>query len=290
MRLEHAEGGLALAKESKKRTQIRKIQSTHESERLKLVFLDAITHDFKSPLTSIKASVTGLLEDLETDREQRKELLTIIDEECDRINHLCGEAQCVLGIGWCARSRALNCAASRNKLQRRDFNGIKCGTDHHEFAVRPQTVDQLGHRFRIWGRRQNDLRATQFLQLFGCVRRFAVNVQARAEFLCECRVFGPAPDSRNLVTKLVRKLNSEVAQTANALHGNNVAWHGAAVPQRIEGGNSGAKKRSRFHVTQCVGNRGQRFHRSHHVMLVSAVITDARNFQIAAIAKIPAPT
>jgi two-component system, OmpR family, sensor histidine kinase KdpD len=92
MRLEHAEGGLALAKESKKRTQIRKIQSTHESERLKLVFLDAITHDFKSPLTSIKASVTGLLEDLETDREQRKELLTIIDEECDRINHLVNEA------------------------------------------------------------------------------------------------------------------------------------------------------------------------------------------------------
>jgi two-component system, OmpR family, sensor histidine kinase KdpD len=92
MRLGHAEGGLALAKESKKRTQIRKIQSKHESERLKLVFLDAITHDFKSPLTSIKASVTGLLEDLETDREQRKELLTIIDEECDRINHLVNEA------------------------------------------------------------------------------------------------------------------------------------------------------------------------------------------------------
>ena len=59
---------------------------------MKLVFLDAITHDFKTHLTSIKASGNGLLDDLETDREQRKELLTIIDEECDRINQLVSEA------------------------------------------------------------------------------------------------------------------------------------------------------------------------------------------------------
>jgi two-component system, OmpR family, sensor histidine kinase KdpD len=77
-------------KESK--TQTSKIPSTHESERLKSVFLDAITHDLKTPLTAIKASVTGLLDGLETDLEQRKELLTIIDEECDRINRLVSEA------------------------------------------------------------------------------------------------------------------------------------------------------------------------------------------------------
>jgi K+-sensing histidine kinase KdpD len=79
-------------KRSKNRMQRSKIQARQESERLKLVFLDAITHDFRTPLTSIKASVTGLLDDLETDREQRKELLTIIDEECDRIDQLVSEA------------------------------------------------------------------------------------------------------------------------------------------------------------------------------------------------------
>jgi signal transduction histidine kinase len=74
------------------RTEPSKIESTRESESLKSVLLDAITHDFRSPLTSIKASVTGLLDDLEFDREQRRELLTIINEECDRINRLVGEA------------------------------------------------------------------------------------------------------------------------------------------------------------------------------------------------------
>jgi len=83
---------MKMEQSTKMRTQTSKIQTTHESESLKLVFLDAITHDFKSPLTSIKASVTGLLDNLETDREQRKELLTIIDEECDRINELVNEA------------------------------------------------------------------------------------------------------------------------------------------------------------------------------------------------------
>src|SRR5580692_6345645 len=83
---------MKMEQSTKARTQTSKIQATHEGERLKLVFFDAITHDFKTPLTSIKASVTGLLDDLETDREQRRELLTIIDEECDRINRLVSEA------------------------------------------------------------------------------------------------------------------------------------------------------------------------------------------------------
>jgi two-component system, OmpR family, sensor histidine kinase KdpD len=68
-----------------------KAEAVRESERLKSVLLDAVTHDFKTPLTSIKASATSLLEDFNFNREQRRELLVIIDEECDRINRLIGQ-------------------------------------------------------------------------------------------------------------------------------------------------------------------------------------------------------
>jgi two-component system sensor histidine kinase KdpD len=68
-----------------------KAEAVREGERLKSVLLDAVTHDFKTPLTSIKASATSLLEDLKFNKKQRKELLVIIDEECDRINRLIGE-------------------------------------------------------------------------------------------------------------------------------------------------------------------------------------------------------
>lgn len=62
-----------------------------------------------------------------------------------------GEAQGVLGIGWCSRGPALNRSASGNELYRCDLNGIKCHADHYELAVRPQTVDQFGHRLGAWG-------------------------------------------------------------------------------------------------------------------------------------------
>jgi two-component system sensor histidine kinase KdpD len=68
-----------------------KAEAVRESERLKSVLLDAVTHDFKTPLTSIKASATSLLENLNFNRDQRKELLVVIDEECDRINRLIGQ-------------------------------------------------------------------------------------------------------------------------------------------------------------------------------------------------------
>jgi len=69
-----------------------KTEAARESERLKSVLLDAIAHDFKTPLTSIKAAATSLLEDLRFNKRQRGELLVIIDEESDRINRVIGQA------------------------------------------------------------------------------------------------------------------------------------------------------------------------------------------------------
>lgn len=67
-----------------------------QSERLKSALLDAVTHDLRTPLTSVKASVTTLLSELYAvernesgallGNEGRKELLEIIDEEADRLD------------------------------------------------------------------------------------------------------------------------------------------------------------------------------------------------------------
>jgi two-component system sensor histidine kinase KdpD len=62
-------------------------EALRRSEKLKSALLDAVTHDLRTPLTSIKASVTTLLEDAKEamlDRESRGEFLEIIDEETDR--------------------------------------------------------------------------------------------------------------------------------------------------------------------------------------------------------------
>lgn len=72
-------------------------KALEQSERLKSALLDAVTHDLRTPLTSIKASVTTLLEDFRSrmhvkesvalDEEGRGEMLEVIDEETDRLNN-----------------------------------------------------------------------------------------------------------------------------------------------------------------------------------------------------------
>jgi two-component system sensor histidine kinase KdpD len=69
-----------------------KTEAAREGERLKSALLDSVTHDFRTPLTSIKASVTSLLSTGTTADAQKHELLTVIDEECDRLNKLVGDA------------------------------------------------------------------------------------------------------------------------------------------------------------------------------------------------------
>ena len=68
------------------------------SEKLKTALLDAVTHDLRTPLTSIKSSATTLLGELaqsnpgsSLDREAQQELLEVIDEEADRLNRFVEE-------------------------------------------------------------------------------------------------------------------------------------------------------------------------------------------------------
>ena len=71
-------------------------EALRQSEKLKSALLDAVTHDIRTPLTSIKASVSTLLDELRgktdggrpvaLDAESRREMLEVIDEESDRLN------------------------------------------------------------------------------------------------------------------------------------------------------------------------------------------------------------
>ena len=67
-------------------------EATRESEKLRTALLDSVTHEFRTPLTAIKLSVTTLLSTPQLEGDERKELLTVINEETDRLNHLVGEA------------------------------------------------------------------------------------------------------------------------------------------------------------------------------------------------------
>ena len=70
-------------------------EALKQSERLKSALLDAVTHDLRTPLASIKASITTLIDDamgeqdnhaIALDPDSRFEMLEVINEESDRLN------------------------------------------------------------------------------------------------------------------------------------------------------------------------------------------------------------
>src|SRR5882762_7363068 len=68
-------------------------EALRRSERFKSALLDAVTHDLRTPLTSIKASATLLLEDGEPNGQtetfspaEQKTMLRLISEDADRLD------------------------------------------------------------------------------------------------------------------------------------------------------------------------------------------------------------
>ncbi len=85
-----SQGALALERahlaESETRAKV-----LEESDRLKSALLSSVSHELRSPLATIKASVTSLRgEAVAWDSNARPELLAAIDEETDHLNRLVG--------------------------------------------------------------------------------------------------------------------------------------------------------------------------------------------------------
>ena len=90
--LEAAAKQMAVALErSRLDMQARESQLEAETNQLRAALFSSVTHDLRTPLASIKAGVTSLLDPgASHDPSQERELLTTILEETDRLNRLVG--------------------------------------------------------------------------------------------------------------------------------------------------------------------------------------------------------
>jgi two-component system sensor histidine kinase KdpD len=71
-------------------------EALRRSEKLKSALLDAVTHDLRTPLASVKASITTLLDEARgskdggppvvLDAQSRLDMMEVIDQESDRLN------------------------------------------------------------------------------------------------------------------------------------------------------------------------------------------------------------
>ena len=73
-------------------------EAARQSQEFKSALLDGLAHEFKTPLTSIRAATTALLACSVSDAAQRHELLTVVDQEAERLSRLVTEATHVARI------------------------------------------------------------------------------------------------------------------------------------------------------------------------------------------------
>lgn len=138
-------------------------EALQESERLKSALLDAVTHDLRTPLTSMKASVTTLLDDVSSspgdastaalNDEGRREMLDVINEECDRLNRFiealvelarieAGELR--LGRRWGTIEEMIEAALARaRKITDQYEVTVDIGKDLPVVLVDPRAVSEV---------------------------------------------------------------------------------------------------------------------------------------------------
>jgi len=68
------------------------VEAARQSEKLRTTLLDAMAHEFKTPLTSVMAATTSLLANPDQPAESRAELLKIADEEANHLKDLIDDA------------------------------------------------------------------------------------------------------------------------------------------------------------------------------------------------------
>ncbi len=130
---------------------VRGAQVDAESNRLRAALFSSVSHDLRTPLASIKAGVTSLLDQtVSHDAGQQRELLTTILEETDRLNRLVGNLMDLTKIRAGVMSPAREAvaldeiAASVVARMRSQLDGISV-----ELAVRPDLPDILADPVQI---------------------------------------------------------------------------------------------------------------------------------------------
>ena len=68
------------------------MEAARESERLHTALLDSVTHDLRTPLTSIRAAATTLVSQPGMSEAAQREMYAVIDEESARLDRLIGQA------------------------------------------------------------------------------------------------------------------------------------------------------------------------------------------------------
>jgi len=87
-----------------------RMEAARQNERLRGILLDALAHDFTTPLTSIKGAITAVRSAYQHEAEE-DDLLEVVEEESDKLTGMIDETVAWHGLSRAGREfSAVNCA------------------------------------------------------------------------------------------------------------------------------------------------------------------------------------
>ncbi|MEJ7623935.1 MAG: DUF4118 domain-containing protein [Pyrinomonadaceae bacterium] len=197
-------------------------EALRQSEQMKSALLDAVTHDLRTPLTSIKAAATTLMETgIDLGDESRRDLLAIIDEEAERLNAFIG------GIVDLARIEAGQLDLKRSgvpvtEIISRAVERASARLSGREVVIEvpPQTpdvrVDGQSAEEALYSLIEN---ASKYSPDDAPIRLSAIATPTRGvEIIVEDKGRGIAPEDRERIfEKFIRVGRAEIHSTASGL-------------------------------------------------------------------------
>ena len=183
------------------------------------------------------------------------------------------EGESVFGVDGGARIPALDGAASLEKEAGGDGEGGG-GADDDEGAIDGEAALDGAHGIAAGDRGEDDFCAAQFEQAGDRVLGLAVEIMMGAELGGEGALVVSAGDGDSEEAELGGELNGEMAEASDAEDGDDIARPGAAVAERVEGGDAGAHEGSGIDGRQFIGEQSGCGGWGDHVIGIAAVEGD----------------
>lgn len=192
-----------------------------------------------------------------------------------------GEANGLLAVESVTTGPAVDTAALDD-----EGNGIKLdGTDGgkaEKLAAGCETANKATDNLGVGCSLDNNRGTTKLHQLSRAIVGLAVDVVVSAELLGKVGLVVAGGQDGNLVTHLVGVLNSQVAETTETLHGNQVTLLDTHLADAVEDGDTGAQQWRNLGRAHLLGDADGGFGAQDDVLGVAAVAADAVDLFIVA--------
>src|SRR5258706_4989081 len=180
-------------------------------------------------------------------------------------------------------------AAAKYERERAQLDLVLRYGHHDELAAGCKTGHKRPHGTAAGGGCENRSGPAYALQYRCGIVDGGIDVDVRAQILRQLFLLASAPDCDSMESHAPRKLNAEMPEAADALHGDQISAAQAGVAKGVVGRDARAEERGGFHGPELVGNGSDGARFGDHHLGISSIHGDSRYHGVLTVHDVSAP-